>query len=94
MERADKMKRRNFIQNCFDCGMAAMIAGIALESGPAYSRENESTKEKESGSEKEPVKNELAHQMVPNHVMKLLKFIEANFDEPARKKIFEKLSKR
>jgi len=85
------MERRKFIQNCFGCSMATMIASLALESGPAYSRENEPAEEKESDKEKEPVKNELAHKMVPNHVMKLLKYIEANFDEPTRKKIFGQL---
>jgi hypothetical protein len=85
------MKRRKFIQSCFDCSMATMIGGLLLEAGPAYSGENEPAKENESDKEKEPVKNELAHQMVPNHVMKILKFIDANFDEPTRKKIFEQL---
>ena len=85
------MKRRKFIQSCFDCSAAAMIAGLALESDTAYGSEKESDKEKKSSKEKEPVKNELAHKMVPNHVMKLLKFIDANFDEPARKKIFGQL---
>ncbi|MBN2181315.1 MAG: hypothetical protein JW715_05330 [Sedimentisphaerales bacterium] len=85
------MKRRKFIQNCFDCSLAAMVAGVSLECGTAYSRENEPAKEKESGMEKDPVKNELAHPMAPNQVTKLLKFIDANFDEPARKKIFGRL---
>jgi hypothetical protein len=91
MKRAKKMKRRKFIHNCFDCGMAAMIVGLVSESDSAYGRENEPAKEKESVKEKEPVKNELAHQMAPNHVMKLLKYIEANFDETTRKKIFGQL---
>jgi hypothetical protein len=71
--------------------MAAMVGSLLLESGPAYSRENEPAKESESAKEKEPVKNDLVQQMVPNHVMKLLKFIEANFDEPTREKIFSNL---
>jgi hypothetical protein len=81
------MKRRKFIQQCFDCSMATMVGSLLLESGPAYSREIESAKEKEN----EPVKNDLVQQMVPSQIMKLLKFIEANFDEPIREKIFGNL---
>ena len=81
------MERRSFFLNCFDCGLAAMIGGIILESGSAYSQENESTKERE----KEPVKNDLVQQVVPNQVINLLKFIEGNFDESTRKKIFSNL---